>query len=133
MNNALWEFRHYVDARGRDEIKEWYDGRLNIDQGKIRVRLKFLSQNPHHAWPAAYFKALTGKTCVPLGEVRLLLSKVQHRPLTFFSPGMKMTFVICAEERGGNFVPKDACVIGKRRKAEIEADATRSKRSDIPF
>ena len=127
----LWNFRHYVTPRGVDEIKAWYDAQGKKSQGKINSRLHFLSQNPQNAWPEKYFKMLTGP-CSPLGEARLLLDKVQHRPLTFFSEGMTMTFVICAIEKGGRFEPKNACDIGKARKAEIEADASRSKPSDIP-
>jgi len=75
---------------------------------------------------------LTGP-CSPLGEVRLFFDKVQHRPLTYFSEGMTLTFVICAIERGGKFEPRNACDIGKARKAEIEADANRCRSSDIPL
>src|SRR5262245_7602844 len=129
---ALWTFRHYLTSGGRDEIREWYDGQSSSAKGKISSRFKFLSQNPSSAWPSGYFKNLS-KPCAPLGEVRLFLDKVQHRPLTYFSPGMILTFVICAIEKGGKFVPSDACEQGKDRKAEIEADESRCKPSDIPL
>ena len=129
---AIWTFRHYVTSGGRDEeIRQWFDACSKKSKTKISVRLKYLSQNPRHLWPSGYFSSLSGP-CAPLGEVKLLLDKVQHRPLTYFE-GSMLTFVICAIEKGGKFVPKNACDTGKSRKAEIEADATRCKPSDIPL
>jgi hypothetical protein len=63
----------------------------------------------------------------------VFLDKVQHRPLTYFSSDMTLTFVFCAIEKGGKFVPKNACEVGKARKVEIEADEARCKPSDIPL
>jgi hypothetical protein len=130
---ALWTFRHYVSDRGVDEIRTWYDAQTANVRATFTSRLRFLSQNPQPGWPTNYFKLLTGKPCQGLGEVRMLVDKIQHRPLCFFGDGRTLTFVICAIEKGGKFVPKNACKIGNHRKVEIQNDAARSKLSDIPI
>jgi len=59
--------------------------------------------------------------CVPLGEVRLEVQNVQHRPLGYRGPGPNVfTLTFCAREQSDRFVPANACAIALGRKAEIE-------------
>jgi hypothetical protein len=135
MAAPLWSFRHYVSVRGVDEIRTWFDAQSANVRGTFASRLRFFSQNPQPNWPTKYFKMLSTKPCKGLGEVRMFVDKVQHRPLTFFdkSKRMTLTFVICAIEKDGEFLPRNACKVGNQRKTEIEANAARSKPSDIPL
>jgi hypothetical protein len=128
---TLWTFRHYVSDRGVDEIRTWYDNQSANVRATFSSRLRFFSQNPQPNWPSKFFKLLKAKPCQGLGEMRMFVDKVQHRPLCFFGENKVLTFVICAIEKGGNFVPKNACKIGNHRKTEIKNDPARSKPSDI--
>lgn len=113
----LWKFRCYVSARGVDEIRAWYDGLPPAAQAKFDSRLKFLAQRPRQDWTRPLFDMLDGE-CRGLGEIRFKAGNVQYRPLGYFSPGMVFTLVLCAQERGGRFDPRDACGIAQARREE---------------
>ena len=115
---VLWTFRCYVSPRGVDEIRAWYDGQSAAVRAKFDSRLKFLAQRERAEWKREPFDSLHGE-CEGLGEIRFKADKVQHRPLGFFSGEKIFTLVFCAEERGNKFVPKKACEIALRRKAEV--------------
>ncbi len=130
---ALWTFRSYVSVRGVDVIREWYGEQSDRTQAKFVSRLKFLSQTPRPGWKREHFDLLGGK-CKGLGEIRFLSDSIQHRPLGFFGPDRaEFTLLICAQEKNGRFVPKDACEIGLARLEEVINDSRRSKISDFPL
>lgn len=120
---VLWTIRCYVSARGTDEIRAWHDAQSTRVQAKFRGRLRFLCQTPRAGWKREPFDMLHG---YDLGEIRFNADGVEYRPLGFFSPGMVFTLVICATEKGGKFVPRNAAEIAEQRKKEIELDVSRS-------
>jgi len=63
---------------------------------------------------------------VGIGEIRFEADGVQHRPLGFQSPGNVFSIVLCAEERNGKLVPRDAIASAQVRKTEVENDMERS-------
>jgi hypothetical protein len=119
---VLWTIRSYVSERGVDEVRKWYGGQTVRCRAKFLSRIQFLAQTPRSGWKREPFDTLHG---YELGEVRFNADGVEHRPLGFFSPGMIFTIVLCAEEKGGRFVPKRAPEIAESRKREIENDASR--------
>lgn len=126
----LWNLRCYVSSRGVDEIRAWYDGMKPAVRAKFDSRIKFLVQRTRSDWKRPLFDLL-GDDGKGLGEVRFEVGNVQYRPLGFFSPNMTFTLVFCAEERDGEFVPKDATKIALRRRQEIEDDQERSRECDF--
>jgi hypothetical protein len=122
---VLWTFRCYVSGRGVDEIKVWYDALSPKARAKFDNRVGTLRRLPRHLWKREPFDLLAGE-CDGLGEIRFEAENVQHRSLGFFSPGHVFTLVIGAIEKGGKFVPRNACAIGLARRAEIKADKERS-------
>lgn len=67
------------------------------------------------------------KNCTGLVEFRFDCGNVEYRPLGFYSGDREFTFLVFAEERGGAFVPPDACQIAKERMAVIENDRSRER------
>lgn len=123
---SLWEFRCYVSTRGVDEIRAWYESQSPRVQAKFLSRLKTLAGMPAHEWKVPLFKWLHGE-CQGLGEIRFCADNIQHRPLGFKGPPEGgFTLALCAEERGGKFVPRRACEIALRRKTEVKTDEQRS-------
>ncbi|HLC44722.1 MAG TPA: type II toxin-antitoxin system RelE/ParE family toxin [Patescibacteria group bacterium] len=115
---VLWTFRCYVSTRGIDEIRTWYDDQSATVRAKFDSRLKFLAQRERAEWKREPFDILHDE-CEGLGEIRFKADGVQHRPLGFFNGEKIFTLVLCAEEKGNKFVPKKACEIALRRKAEV--------------
>ena len=79
---ALWALRTYVNTRGQDVVKDWYDSQSTRVQAAFGVRLEYLLQRPVHEWKEPYFSLLRGP-CLGLGEVRFLAEKRQYRPIGF--------------------------------------------------
>jgi hypothetical protein len=123
-----WEFRCYVSSKGINEIRAWYDQQSKAVQGTFISRLRILGQCMPEEWRPKPFRWLRHE-CAGLGEIRFKAGNVQHRPLGFRSDRGQQcvfTFVFCAKEKGGRFVPPNACEIGLDNKAIIQGDARRS-------
>jgi hypothetical protein len=121
---VVWEFRCYVNAAGSDEIRAWFDRQPKAVQGKFISRLQSLRQLDPELWVPKPFRWLR-RECAGLGEIRFEVGNVQQRPLGFRAD-FTFTMVVCAIEKGGKFVPANACAIGLTRKSEVQANAQRS-------
>ncbi|WP_407119031.1 hypothetical protein [Bradyrhizobium sp. LMG 9283] len=84
-------------------------------------RLRILATLPRREWHEGYFKKLSGN-CDGLWEIRFLAENVQQRPLGFHITETEFVILLWAREKGGKFVPKAACEIALRRKAELLQD-----------
>lgn len=120
----IWALQCYVSANGVDEIRAWYESQPANVRGKFLSRLRTLAHLPAHEWTMPLFRWLHGE-CAGLGEIRFKV-QVQHRPLGFSGSGHTFTLTFCAEEKGGKFVPRDACGKALRRKVEINNDGKRA-------
>ena len=116
---ALWTIRCYVSPEGIDEIRAWYDLQPRKVQAKFLSRLKTLAHLQLEEWKLPLFRWLHGE-CVPLGEVRFEVQKVQHRPLGYRAGDRTFTLTFCAKEKSNRFVPLSACTVALKRKAEIQ-------------
>jgi hypothetical protein len=121
----LWTVRCYISPGGIDEIRAWYDRQPPKVKAKFLSRLKALAHLELNDWKLPLFRFLHGK-CIPLGEVRFEVQKVQHRPLGYRAAARVFTLVFCAIEKSDRFVPPNACEIALRKKAEIEDGSARS-------
>src|SRR5215469_12836386 len=117
---AFWTIRCYVSEQGVDEIQAWYIRQSAKVQGKFLSRLKVLAQLELKDWRLPLFRWLHGD-CVPLGELRFEVQKVQHRPLGYRAGERVFTLTFCAKEKSNRFVPANACQIALRHKANIES------------
>lgn len=111
-------FRCYVSAKGRDEIEAWYASASKKVRAKFLSRLKMLANLPWDEWNEPLYKKLHGN-CAGLGEIRFFADNVQQRPLGFRSGENEFTLLFCATEKGGNFVPSNACEKALSRKDEV--------------
>jgi len=121
---VVWEFRCYVNSAGSNEIRTWFDLQPKAVQGKFISRLQTLRQLAPELWVPKPFRWLRYE-CAGLGEIRFEVRNVQHRPLGFRTD-LTFTMVLCAIEKGGKFVPHNACATGLARKNEVQSDAERS-------
>jgi hypothetical protein len=80
--------------------------------------MRYLQQQPRELWTRPYFDTLGGE-CQGLGELRLPWMNVQYRPIGFASGEMEYTWLFVAEERNGNFVPRNTCTICQARKNDV--------------
>ena len=122
---AFWTVHCYVSSEAVDEIRAWYEGQSRQVQAKFLSRLKTLAHLELRDWKLPLFRWLHGE-CVPLGEVRFEVQKVQHRPIGYRSGDRIFTLTFCAKEKSDSFDPRNACAIGLRKKGEIENGCGRS-------
>ena len=128
---AFWTFRSYVSPRGVREVEDWRGAQGNKVQAAFDTRLRHLQQARPHEWAYPYAKKLKGP-CEGLVEIRFAVDNVQYRPLGFYGPDLReFTILLCAEERGNQFRPRDACVIALRRKNEVSSNPDRSYVLDL--
>jgi Helix-turn-helix len=114
-----WTIRCYVSKDGVDEIRAWYDRQSGGVKGKFLSRLKTLSQFDLREWKVPLFRWLHGD-CVPLGEIRFEVQRVQHRPLGYHGGQHEFTLTFCAIEKSNRFQPRNSCETALARKTEIE-------------
>ena len=124
---VIWDFRCYVTARGVDEVRAWFDLQPMRVRMKFSSRLRILAQQQPAEWRPPLFRWLRSPECKGVGEVRFEVGGVQYRPLGFSSGGNVFTVALCATERGDQLVPREACAIVLRRKAEIKNDSRHSQ------
>lgn len=117
---SVWIFRDYVNRRGDNEIHAWLH-RLPLKvRARINTRIDYLAG-------VRYFdprdvKLLHGE-CEGLLELRIEYGNVEYRPIGCFGPTRGIiTLLLGAVERNDRFDPPDACVVAKRRKADVESD-----------
>lgn len=125
-----------MDQDGTDVIWQWFNARSTMKQtrAKFRNRLRNLARLPRNEWGRPLFDTL-GEECTGLSEIRFEANNVPWRPLGFFQiseiGGDIFTLVICATKDEHGWIPRNACAIGLRRKAEILANPARAH--DIPI
>jgi len=129
-------FSSYIDRDGTDVIKLWFDARTTTKQAraKFRNKLLVLSRLNRNEWRRPLFDTL-GEECSGLSEIRFDANNVPWRPLGFFQSddGDIFILVICASKDEHGWLPRNACRLGLRRKAEILSDPTRSHDLPIPL
>lgn len=117
----LWTFRCYINSQGHDEVDEFFSPKSRKRaKAKLIERVMALQMQPSQNWSAGgRAKTLSGE-CQGLVEIRFLADRIQYRPVGFFGPSDKeFTILVCAIEKGNQFVPKDVCSIAQRRKIEV--------------
>jgi Phage derived protein Gp49-like (DUF891) len=102
----------------KSDVRETYENGSPRLKARTLSRLKILAGLPRTQWHESYFKKLSGP-CEGLWEIRFEADNVQQRPLGFHISGNEFVILFWAREKGDKFVPKKACEIALRRKAEI--------------
>jgi Phage derived protein Gp49-like (DUF891) len=119
---ALISSFSYYGEKHADEVKS--DIRDTYENGSARLkartlsRLKILAGLSRTQWHEGYFKKLSG-ACEGLWEIRFDADNVQQRPLGFHVNETEFVILFWAREKGDQFVPKKACEIALKRKAEV--------------
>lgn len=114
-------FQYYRRRDKESDVGDTYKNGTPDLRAKFISRISALSKLPREEWNSVMFKPLKGD-CAGLFEIRFKANRVQQRPIGYFSASDEFTVLVWAEERNGRFVPKSACEIAFRRKAEFEAD-----------
>jgi hypothetical protein len=127
---ALWTFRCYVSATGRDMIDDWYYRQSDDVQSALDVALEYLIQRPREEWRRPEFDLLSGKLR-EIGEIRLKVDK-QYRILGFFGPRQsEFTLLIGASKKGSNYNPRGALDTALERMDQVRADGRYSRVCDF--
>jgi hypothetical protein len=122
INLPLISSFSYYGEKSAEEVKS--DIRDTYQNGSPRLkartlsRLKILAGLPRAQWHEGYFKKLSG-ACEGLWEIRFEADNVQQRPLGFHVTEIEFVILFWAREKGDKFVPKQACEIALKRKAEV--------------
>ena len=102
----------------KSDVREAYESGTPRLKARSLSRLKILTGLPRAQWHENYFKKLSGP-CEGLWEIRFEADNVQQRPLGFHIAENEFVILFWAREKGGKFVPKKACEIALKRKAEL--------------
>jgi len=102
----------------KSDIRDTYDSGTPKLKAHTLSRLKILAALPRAQWHEGYFKKLSG-ACEGLWEIRFKADNVQQRPLGFHVSETEFVILFWAREKGDKFVPKKACEISLKRKAEL--------------
>lgn len=127
-----WRFKGFIDGSGTNIVRKWCDDADDAVWEAFVAHCEYLGPRPITDWVMPYTRILRGgkrskKNCTGLVEFRFDCGNVEYRPLGFYSGDREFTFLVFAEERGGAFVPPDACQIAKERMAVIENDRSRER------
>lgn len=115
-----WRFRDFVSLTGRNLMREWLDGLPPADKAAINARIRLCEVIQPLVRP--YAGKLTGGDCGGLIELRIRTSNAAYRPLGYYGPQRgEISLLIGASERGGAFVPADACRTAQQRRGLLEA------------
>lgn len=119
---SVWSFFNYVDDRSRNVIRAWVDedvpphARKDVRR-RLNARLDIIADLNQLGPPQV--TALHGE-CEGLMEIKFEIGNVQYRPLACYGPGSdEVTLLMGATERGGRFVPANACATALSRAARI--------------
>ncbi len=117
--SVLWTFRCYVNPKGEDAVRAWYDAANAKVRGQFLSRLKTLAGLPMEEWHDNLHKHLHG--ChPPISEIRFKADKIQWRPLGFHSGQNEYTILMVARKTN-IFDPKSALKTAMSRRKEVEA------------
>jgi hypothetical protein len=129
---AIWNFRCYVDGRGVDVIRAWYEISDKKVQGKFDSRIQTLAGKPRNEWIDPLFHQLNGKY-TDIGEMKFEVKRVAFRPLGFHHQG-NFVLLFPAKEVNGRFEPKTAPDTALTRRAEVLENMERTRGLDwIPI
>ncbi len=109
------------DGEVKSDIRDTYLNGSSRLKARTLSRLKILAALPRAQWHEGYFKKLSG-ACEGLWEIRFEADNVQQRPLGFHVIETEFVILFWAREKGDKFVPKKACEIALKRKAEVLKD-----------
>ena len=128
---ARWWMNTYVSSTERVAFTEWCKEQSKRCRMKVLRRMAQLSDLPQDKWEAPphypYAKRLKGDG-KGLWEIRLLVEHKQIRPIGYFGPGKNdYTFLIGAEEKDGEFIPKNALATAQKRKKSIKEGRCKAK------
>jgi hypothetical protein len=113
-------------------VRQAHDAGSKQLQAKFRSRLHILAQLRRPDWGEPHFKRLTGDGD-GLSELRFKADGVQQRPLGFESAPLEYTILFWATERGGKFVPRNACAAALVWKAAALGNRTLTDALWIPY
>jgi len=121
---ALWSFHCYKPrAQSKSDLEKWRNGLTTRAKAKFYVTLRHLADQPQSGWEKPPKSPYAKRLGNGIWELRLFLDNVQHRPLGFFGPDQRMfCILLIAEEKGGEFIPKDALKQAIRRMEKVKAD-----------
>jgi hypothetical protein len=117
-----WKFRYYSKSPGNDDLLEQYNAKSKQAQAKLRSRLSSILCLPIEDWYRCELAKPLRRDGAGLVEIRFLADRIQQRPLGFVSGSDEFTLLFWAEEKGWKWVPRNACDIAQKRKAEVERD-----------
>lgn len=126
----------YVDARGRNIIREWTDGLQARDRAKLRNKLKMLEKV---ADPALLPQLLAGPRIQGEPEIYKLQvgrsgSENALRPMLCrgpFDKNEELTLLVGATERDGK-LPKGVAKVAEQNRRDILADPNRRRPHEYP-
>lgn len=96
MSSRIWTFFDFLDERGENTIAAWLSSLPPEAQAKIDDRLVRMAQMDR--WVSPWCKFYKGYDQIV--ELRILINKVQYRPLGFYGPRQReFTLLIGAIER----------------------------------
>ena len=114
-----WEFMDYVDAAGRNVVREWLESLPAGTRKNVKAALdnQLLISKPLERLDRPDF-GLLRRECKGLIEVVLYVDRVQHRLLAFYGPGPRrqVTILAGAIERGKRLEPPGICTTALRRR-----------------
>lgn len=102
----------------KSDVRDTYEKGTPRLKARTLSRLKILAGLPKPQWHEGYFKKLSGPYD-GLWEIRFEVDNVQQRPLGFHITDSEFVILFWAREKGDKFVPKTACEIALKRKAEV--------------
>ena len=114
---ALWTFYDYIEATGRNPIREWLDSLPPADSAKIDARLRQMTALPK--WAEKWVSKYTGTK--ELYEFRITGKDVQYRPLgTYF--GIKQYILLSGAIEKGGKIPASDIENAERRLSSARKD-----------
>jgi hypothetical protein len=115
----FWTFRYYVGNGNSLGVKDVFETSKQL-QARFRSKLLILAQLEITDWREPLFKVLVDQDGI--SEIRFKADNVEQRPLGFWSGEAEYTLLLWATEKNNRFIPKNACVTAKARKAACMAD-----------
>lgn len=110
----------YVDAQGRNLIKEWSQSLQKVQLAKLNERLDKLRDHG----PGLFPQMMAGSGVAGIEKLKVK-GKVQLRPLLCIGPvdtGSEYTLLMGAKEVGDEWLPKDARETALARKKAVKSD-----------
>jgi phage-related protein len=114
---ALWTFYNYVEATGRNPVREWLDSLPPADSAKIDYRLRQMAVLPK--WSEKWVSKYRGTD--EIYEFRISGDKIQYRPLGTYLGSRRYILLAGAIEKGDK-IPRSDVETAERRLANVRKD-----------